>query len=496
MNLDGAATRNARNRSLAIAALVALTALRLVVAAHTPLSPDEAYYRVWSRALAPGYLDHPPMVALWIRIGTALCGETALGIRLLGPIAAALGSLLLADAGRLLSGLRGADAWYAGLRAAVLLNATLMAGAGAVTMTPDTPLLFFWTAAIWALAHVVAGGGGAWWLVAGAASGCALDSKYTAALLGLGIGLWLLTPAVRAWLRTPWPWAGGIVAAALFLPVLLWNASHGWASILKQGGRAGDWNPARALQFLAELLGGQLGLATPLIAVLFAAGAAAAARRWRDPAHGLAAALILPGAAVFLQHAVGDRVQPNWAAILYPAAALAAARLATRWWRPAAAVGFVLTALVYAQATLAPVPLPRTLDPTARLAGWPALVRDAETEATRQNAAFLASEEYGAASLLAWHARSLPALGNEPRWSLFGLPSDTTPRPGLLLISARRKEDPDPDLWLSAEPAGVLSRRRNGLEVEAYRLYRVVPRPGAPAVRLPRRTHDATPDPR
>ena len=50
--------------------------------------------------MAPGYLDHPPMVALWIRFGTALAGQTALGVRLLGPFAAALGSILLAQAGR------------------------------------------------------------------------------------------------------------------------------------------------------------------------------------------------------------------------------------------------------------------------------------------------------------------------------------------------------------------------------------------------------------
>ena len=43
-------------------ALLALTALRLVVAALVPLSPDEAYYWMWSRHLAGGYFDHPPMV--------------------------------------------------------------------------------------------------------------------------------------------------------------------------------------------------------------------------------------------------------------------------------------------------------------------------------------------------------------------------------------------------------------------------------------------------
>ena len=70
------------------------------MAATTPLSPDEAYYWVWSHALAPGYLDHPPMVALWIRLGTLLLGDTTLGVRLLAPLAAALGSILLAQSAR------------------------------------------------------------------------------------------------------------------------------------------------------------------------------------------------------------------------------------------------------------------------------------------------------------------------------------------------------------------------------------------------------------
>ena len=79
-----AADQSARAGS---AASLALTALPLVALRRSdaPLaSPDEAYYWVWSRALAAGYLDHPPMVALWIRAGTWIAGDTALGIRLLG----------------------------------------------------------------------------------------------------------------------------------------------------------------------------------------------------------------------------------------------------------------------------------------------------------------------------------------------------------------------------------------------------------------------------
>ena len=56
-----------------------LTGLRLAVVGLTPLSPDEAYYWVWARAPAASYLDHPPMVAWFIALGTAIAGDGVLG---------------------------------------------------------------------------------------------------------------------------------------------------------------------------------------------------------------------------------------------------------------------------------------------------------------------------------------------------------------------------------------------------------------------------------
>ncbi|HEY4043201.1 MAG TPA: glycosyltransferase family 39 protein, partial [Rhodopila sp.] len=327
------------------AALAAVTLVRLVVAAILPLAPDETYYWIWSQALAAGYLDHPPMVALWIRAGTLLLGPTALGVRLLGPFAAALASWMLFDAARAL---------FPGTKAAVvsvtLLNATLLLGVGTVIMTPDSPLLFFWTATLWVMAHLVAGGSGGWWLVAGLTGGLALDSKYTALFLWFGIGLWvLLIPAARHWLRRRQPWAACAIGLTLFAPVLLWNAEHEWAGFTRQGGRIEDWRPARAIGFLAELVGGQIGLATPLIWALCMAGlVVATCRTWwlRDPRWSLLVALSLPPTVVFVQHAIGDRVQGNWPAIIYPALTVAAGAMAIsrRWWIAAAALGSAITA--------------------------------------------------------------------------------------------------------------------------------------------------------
>ena len=465
-------------------ALGGLTLLRWVVAAWTPLSPDEAYYWTWSHALAPGYFDHPPMVALWIRIGTLVAGESALGVRLLAPISAAAGTWLLWRTAEDLFPGRGA-----GLRAGVLLNATLLLGAGAVTMTPDTPLLFFWTATLAVLVRV--GRHPAWWLAVGALSGCAVASKYTGGLLGVGIVLWLAwVPMLRRWFLSPWLYAGGAWALAMTAPLVAWNEEHDWASFAKQGARVGKWDPSAALGHLGELVAGQVGLATPIVFGLFVWAVARAVRLGvrQDPAWSLLVAMTVPGAALFIQHATGDRVQANWPAIIYPACALAAAAFGGRWWRPGAAIGFGITALVYVQVTLAPFPLPRRLDPTlSRLAGWDGVA----AQLAPLPADFVAAESYGTAALLAWWLPG-PVLGVEPRWRLVTLPPAPPGRSGFLLLSERRSEPPDPAYWTDIQPVGRVLRSRDGVEAEAYRLYRVTLLPGAPAVVLPQGPHAAS----
>ncbi len=472
---------------------MALTLVRFAVAATTPLAPDEAYYWVWSRALAPGYLDHPPMVALWIRVGTALVGDSPLGVRLFSPLAAALASVLLVQAGEdLLPGQR------AGIVAATLLNATLLVGVGAVTMTPDTPLLLFWTATLFALARLHATGRGAWWLAAGGAAGLALDSKYTAALLAPCVLLWLLAaPGLHLWLRRLHPWLGAAIAALLFAPVVWWNAGHDWASFAKQGGRVDAWDPSRAAQFVVELFGGQIAFATPLVALLLGAGIVLATRQaWRrDPAWTLLAAFTLLPCGVFLQHALGDRVQANWPSVLYPAAAIAAAGLSAPWRRlrgPAVVLGFAVTALVYAQGAFHPLALPRSLDPTlARLGGWAAWSQALAAAARADGDTFVAADGFGDAAELAWLLpRGLPVLGHDRRWAWFALPEATAVTiagGGLLVRSARRAEPPDPADWASIAALPDVVRAHNGVVAERYRLYRVSgPAATVPTVVLPR----------
>jgi hypothetical protein len=476
---------------LPLAALAALTLLRLAVAASLPLVPDEAYYWVWSRALAAGYPDHPPMVALWLRVGTMLAGDGALGVRLLSPLSVAIASLLLADAAnRLLPDRR------TGVRAAALLNATLLFGGVGVLMTPDTPLLAFWIACLWALARLIHGGNPRWWLAIGLFAGLAMASKYTAALLWLGIAVWLLvTPSARPWLRQAAPWLGALVGLAAFLPVVSWEASHDWVSIARQGGRIRDWHAGDSARFLGELLVGQVGLATPLIFAFFVAGIVEAARqawRTRDPAWTLLAALTLPAVLLFTEHAFGDRVQGNWPAIVYPAAAIAATGLWSPIWRrlttPAIATGLAITLLAY---LLAIVPLlPVGIDPIARqLEGWDALARQVEAAQREAGAAFVAADQYGVAAKL---ARALPAdvrmVSVDGRWAQTDLPRTAIAgQTGILVNNARMAGARSGGPWSTLTEIGQAARQRGGATIEQFWIYRVTGAADAKAaVVLPR----------
>ena len=67
-----------------VIAIVVLFGIRLAVAAATPLSSDECLYWIWSKSLAAGYLDHPPVTPILIRLGTGLFGDTSFGVRSIG----------------------------------------------------------------------------------------------------------------------------------------------------------------------------------------------------------------------------------------------------------------------------------------------------------------------------------------------------------------------------------------------------------------------------
>ncbi|GAN69396.1 glycosyltransferase family 39 protein [Acetobacter orleanensis] len=462
------------------AALAGLTLVRLLMAAWVPLTPDEAYYRIWALAPATGYLDHPPLVAVWIYAGMAVFGDTALGVRAMGPVSALAGTVLLALTARDWLRSRAQTAQIstsltpdAGMvRTGLLLNGTVALGVGTLIMTPDTPLLLFMALLVWSLGRVCLRGQGAAWLLVGAAVGLGFESKYTAVLPVGGMLVWLfLTRAGRGWLKTPWPWMGGGVALLCAGPVIWWNATHGWVSFLKQGGRTGDWHPAKMVTYFGELLGGQIGLASPGVFVFFVGGVWLLWRQ-KDAFSRLLLLMILLPAVVFIQHAFGARVQANWPVVLYPALALAAVLPVWSGALASSLLGMALVGVIVVQAAFSPVTLSPHFDMTLRqMGGWQAF---AQTVVARTpESSLLIADEYGLAAELSFYSpRGRKVMAVEPRWLLFNLPHARCGE-GYLIRSHRRHDQPDTTHFIVLGEELPLVRARHGAVADTYSVFHV-----------------------
>jgi 4-amino-4-deoxy-L-arabinose transferase-like glycosyltransferase len=454
-------------RSVLLLAL-GLTALRLIAAGSIHLTEDESYYRLWAQHLQFGYLDHPPMIAWWIRAGETIFGDTPLGVRLVAVLGSGLTTWLIGDLARRL----GAEPRTA-FRAALWYNATLTVCLGGMLAIPDAPASLFWTITLWVLARFWADRRAAWWLAAGLAAGLAVMSKYSGLFLAPGVLLWLLLiPGGRAELRKPGPWMAAAVAGLVFAANVVWNAQNHWITFAKQFGRVAPHGVT--LAHLGDLIGTQILLFTPLLAGYAAVGVRQGWRQRKDPG---AVQLMLPVAtsapfAVYLLiHSLHDRVQGHWPVPLFGALAICAAVAAERFGatrggralrRAAPALGFVAGAAAFGVMAL---PYPNALgrfDPTLPLRGWPQFAGDVEALRARTGAAWVGTESYGVFSQLNDEGRIaapvLEVVERDRYWASDPGRPDVA-RPGLIVdLSRRLKRENILRCFTSVAPAGPLTR--------------------------------------
>jgi hypothetical protein len=239
---------------------------------------DELYYLACARHLDWGYVDHPPMIALLAALARGLFGDSLTGLRALPALAAAATVLLVGDTARALGGGRWAR-----------LLAQLLAATAPVYLAVFTILsmnafeVLIWAGLARLSVPLLSGGDSRFWLAFGALAGAGLETKVSVGLLGAGLAVGLLAARRVDVLRSKWLWLGGALAVALFLPYVLWEASHGWPTrefvAHAQAGKITRLSP------LAYALA-QAGMVGPVAALAAAAGlvwllAARAARSFR-----------------------------------------------------------------------------------------------------------------------------------------------------------------------------------------------------------------------
>ena len=356
--------------------------LRTLYAPWCELFPEEAYYWNYAQHLAPGYLDHPPMVAWLIWLGTWVFGHGEWGVRV-----GALGcSLLTSFFAHRLTAIFSRDrraAW--GAAASVqCLPYFFMTG---WMMTPDAPLTACWAATLYFLARVFFARDGRGWLGAGAFLGLGMLSKYTIVLLGPATLLFMaLDPDARTWFRRTAPYGAALLALLIFSPVVFWNEQHHWASFAYQS--VGRVKVARRFS-TPELLASILLVLTPLgvwLAGRVLAGRSPVTEERRRVL--FARVYVLVPLSVFVVFSLTHRVKLNWTgplwlAVVPPLAALLTAAPAAGWIRRsglATAVILCASALALLQYLAAGVPGRRYFEPTEILpVGWKQLASEVAT---------------------------------------------------------------------------------------------------------------------
>ncbi|OEO28736.1 hypothetical protein VW23_003305 [Devosia insulae DS-56] len=369
----------------ALVVVLASLAAKAFVALSLGLDGDEAYYALWSAYLSPGYLDHPPAVAVMTALGRLIGSDTLLGVRLLPFVAGIAVLAALYRTGRLLLPGRSAAAL------AVAWYCLSLQGAVNFVATPDAPSTLFWTLSLWAAAEAVIRSRPTWSLAVGLFAGAGLASKYTNAWFGIGLVVFLLgTPEGRRQFARWQLWAGGLVALLIFAPVLWWNYQHDWQSFLFQGARVVSFEEEFG-RLVSEFVISQAVAMGPVL-LLFALLAIGAFFLGYGKRAGSRLALpvltTLPLLAYFLIHALHARVEVNWLQPVAPALALLGAAFVCllptrpfgRWIVAVASAlqlvsGLALIGFAYVQAAYYPLDLSYA-DRTRMLRGWDKLAAE------------------------------------------------------------------------------------------------------------------------
>jgi 4-amino-4-deoxy-L-arabinose transferase-like glycosyltransferase len=360
---------------------------------------DELYFIVCGEHPAWGYVDQPPLIPLIAAAMHRWFAPSLVMLRLVPALGHAAAIVLTGETTRLLGGRRWAQA-LAGL--AVLCGPVYLA-LGTLLSTNSVEALA-WLGCGYALVRILRDGEERWWPVLGVIAGAALWAKYMIGfwLVALALGLAVTQPR-RVLLRRG-PYVAALIAAAIILPNVLWQALHGWPFL--EIGRVGATEKNIALgpiAFLRAELRETNGAAAPL----WIAGLAAFAVWHRfAPLRGFAIAFVVLMAMMLAIHA-----KPYYPAGVYPlffaGGAVAIETWMTAPWARTGYAGLVaLNGLVVAPFALPVLPVERFVAYETWLGAMP---HAAEHETLRELPQYYA-DMFGWPELAALVGRAYAAL--------------------------------------------------------------------------------------
>jgi Dolichyl-phosphate-mannose-protein mannosyltransferase len=204
----------------------AAVAVEIAVSARYGYVRDELYFLSAGQHLAFGYVDQPPLTPVLARITAALTGNTLVGLRILAALALAALVVMTAAMSRRLG------AGRTGQLLAALAAATCGEYLGAMhELTTTTPDLVFWAITLLLAMQLLASQDRRWWVAIGGCVGVGSEAKWNIGFLVAALAAGFLFTDARRLLRSRYLLIGGLIAAALAAPDVVWQAAHGWPGL-------------------------------------------------------------------------------------------------------------------------------------------------------------------------------------------------------------------------------------------------------------------------
>lgn len=232
------------------------TLIRVIIAGSIGLGNDEVYYLAYAQHLQWNYFDHPPMVALLIRLTTLnLFFTDELFIRLGPIILAGVNTYLIYILSKKIKNEK------AGFIAALLFSSSfytsIIAG---VFIMPDSPQLFFWMIAVSLLIKIVSAtkndeNMNYTILYFGLVAGLCIMSKIHGVFLWFSFGLYILFYK-RNLLTNGYLYLAILITILIISPVLIWNIENNFVTYTFHSQRVTINNGINPSSFLRELFGG------------------------------------------------------------------------------------------------------------------------------------------------------------------------------------------------------------------------------------------------
>ncbi|MET1000070.1 MAG: glycosyltransferase family 39 protein [Marmoricola sp.] len=411
---------------------------------------DELYFSSAGDRLAWGYADQPSTVALLARLANEIDRHNLVLLRLPSLVAVCLLVVVGALTARLFGGDRRAQ-----LLAAVTTGTSVVVITVGHRLSTQTFDMLAWAGVALLAGHALRDDRPRLWLAAGVVAGLGLNAKHdvAVALFGVLVGT-ALTSGARHHLRSPWLWGGGLVAFAMWLPNLAWQAAHGWPVFELSTDIAeeyGGWGGT--LEYLALIL----IMFSPLMTVVWAMGLHGLFRRedWsvlRPIGWTFVVAFVLflltHGKAYYLSGAI------------LPLLAAGCVVVAERVRRPLAVGAALAASALVAWPAMVPVLPPSTYagsfyplidQDQLETIGWPEFVDTVdEALAPLPDDAIVFTGNYGEAGALEWYDVGARVYSGHNGWGEWGPPPDDA---GPVVVVGYRSPDRD---FAGCERAGTV----------------------------------------